>query len=262
MNNSNKHAKSRENIKVVILKVFLYIIAVFFILSGLLYFDKITAPSILIIIAGILLIPPVGDKLIINKKYKLVKNIIIIILFMAFLVNVPVEEKTKNKYTQEAFAQNFIQEDNTENQIVGDSSKNVVQSTPTFSTGKYLGAFREDKRSGTGEFTWNDGTIYNGSWYEDKLSGKGKLTFSNKEEYEGDFKDNKRNGTGKYIFKNGDVYEGAFKNDSMEGRGKYTFKNGDVYEGTFKDNKFNGTGTYTKNGKKYTGTWTNNKYSK
>ena len=145
MNNSNKHAKSRENIKVVILKVFLYIIAVFFILSGLLYFDKITAPSILIIIAGILLIPPVGDKLIINKKYKLVKNIIIIILFMAFLVNVPVEEKTKNKYTQEAFAQNFIQEDNTENQIVGDSSKNVVQSTPTFSTGKYLGAFREDK---------------------------------------------------------------------------------------------------------------------
>lgn len=259
----NSKAKKCTNLT---LKIISYIICIFFILSGLIYFSQIPASSILLIIAGIFIIPPVSNNLIKNKQYKLIKNIAVFIIFMVFVLNVPTEENKKINNTQEANAQNVVQENNTEsntqNQIAEDNSNNVVQSTPTFSTGKYLGAFREDKRSGTGEFTWNDGTIYNGSWYEDKLSGKGKMTFSNKEEYEGDFKDNKRNGTGKYIFKNGDVYEGAFKNDSMEGEGKYTFKNGDVYEGTFKDNKFNGTGTYTKNGKKYTGTWTNNKYSK
>lgn len=216
------------------LNVISYIIAIFFILSGLLYFNKIPAPSILIIIAGILMMPLVSNKLIKDKQYKIIKNLIIIILFLAFCVNVPIEE----------------------------NNNEVIQSTPTFSEGNYLGQFSKNKRSGTGSFTWNDGTIYNGSWYEDKISGKGKMTFINKDEYDGDFKDNKRDGTGKYTFKNGDVYEGSFKNDSMEGEGKYTFKNGDVYEGTFKNNKFNGNGTYTKNGKKYTGTWTDNKYSK
>lgn len=202
------------------LKTISYTVGIFFILSGLIYLSQIPAPSILLIIAGIFTIPPVSNNLIKNKQYKLIKNIAVFIIFMAFVLNVPTEENKKIDNTQEATAQNVVQENNTEsntqNQIAEDNSNNVVQSTPTFSTGKYLGAFREDKRSGTGEFTWNDGTIYNGSWYEDKLSGKGKMTFSNKEEYEGDFK----------------------------------------------DNKFNGTGTYTKNGKKYTGTWTNNKYSK
>ena len=69
-------------------------------------------------------------------------------------------------------------------------------------------------------------------------------------------------GTGTYTFKNGDKYTGSFKDDCMNGEGTYTFSDGDVYKGSFSDNKFNGKGTYTKNGKSYTGTWTNNKYSK
>lgn len=43
---------------------------------------------------------------------------------------------------------------------------------------------------------------------------------------------------------------------------KELIANGDTYVGDFEDNKFNGQGTYTKDGKKYTGTWKNNEYQK
>ena len=79
--------------------VILWILGVFFILTGIIFINQILVPSILIIIAGILLLPPM-NKMIKSKlsnsekanninNYNVIKNISIIIFFLIFMVNVP-----------------------------------------------------------------------------------------------------------------------------------------------------------------------------
>ena len=225
----------KEKIKDIIL----WIISTFFIITFIVYIQQIPIPSICILIAGVMLLPPINKKIKIKlqekgHKYTISKNIIIIVFVLIFFVNIPTNQNTNINVTDietTTTNQNKITENKT---IEIPEIKNTIETN-----GTYTGNRENGKKSGTGTFKWNDGTVYEGEWKEDKINGKGKLTIPNKGTYEGDF-----------------------ENGEKEGQGKYTFSNGDTYYGEFLDNQFNGQGTYTINGKSYTGTWKNNEYKK
>lgn len=253
-----KGMKIKETIK----NIILWIISTFFIITFIVYLKQIPIPSICILIAGVMLLPPINKKIKLKlqekgHKYIISKNIIIFVFILIFFVNVPANQNTNINATN---TENITTNQNkiTENEIIEiPEIKNTIETN-----GTYTGNRENGKKSGTGTFKWNDGTVYEGEWKEDKINGKGKLTIPDKGTYEGYFENGQKQGQGKYNFQNGDIYEGNFSQDKMSGQGKYTFSNGDTYYGEFLDNQFNGQGTYTINGKSYTGTWKNNEYKK
>ena len=251
--------KSNENI---VLTVVSYVFSVFFILSGLVYSKEAAGPSIAIILAGIILLPQVRKLLNGIKYLKIGKYFIFTILFFTFINGIPSNDATTSNSGVIADNDDVYETQSEESTNTEASVEPVAPTVPSFENGEYSGEFNDNKREGNGTFTWKDGTKYEGEWKDDKICGKGKITFAEGDSYDGSFENNKMSGTGTYTFKNGDKYTGSFKDDCMNGEGTYTFSDGDVYKGSFSDNKFNGKGTYTKNGKSYTGTWTNNKYSK
>lgn len=250
--------------------IILWIISILFILLFILYFKETPVPSIGILIAGIMLMPPVNNE--IKKKlrekdykYTVVKNVFILVLSSIFMANMPSSNTTTQQVDSNAFenTSSIIQSATSINEINSNEILNEVKIDEIAEkSGTYIGNVKNGKKDGKGTFKWNDGSVYEGEWKDDKIYGQGKLTIPNKGIYEGYFKDGKKEGQGKYTFVNGDIYEGNFSKDEMSGQGKYTFKNGDIYSGEFVDNQFNGQGTYTTNGKKYTGTWKNNEYKK
>lgn len=243
-------------------KIFIWIISIFFVLSSFGYIKEICFPAILLLIAGILMLPPVNERIksLINneeklEKYKIVKNILIVIFFLVFMVNVPTTTKTN-----EPQAVNKINNVNIETSASIEENQNSNEITEKY--GKYTGDIVDGKKQGNGKFEWNSGAIYEGEFSDNQINGNGKMTIPTLGEYQGEFVNGKKSGKGKYTFANGDIYDGEWVEDKMSGQGIYTFANGDKYEGGFVDNKFSGTGIYTKDGKQYTGTWKNNEYIK
>ena len=132
----------------------------------------------------------------------------------------------------------------------------------TDNNGKYEGNFKNNKKHGTGSYTWKNGNKYNGLFKNDyKTSGiytyKNGTTFSGKflnekfhkgrelyvgkwagDKYLGDFKNNKKHGKGTYFWKNGNKYIGEWKNDKLHGTGTLTYKNGKINKGTWENGKF------------------------
>ena len=139
-----------------------------------------------------------------------------------------------------------------------------------------------NKRCGTGECTFRDGSQLYGTWYADEFTGwnrkideKGTLFVglfkqgqiqgkglryvqSSNHLYKGEFVNGIREGKGVDI-SSGAKYEGDFKDDKKQGQGKITFESGDTYEGGFENNTFNGQGHYKwkKNGHEYIGEYVN-----
>ena len=252
MEKEDKKAKIKEKAK----NIALWAISIFFILGFIIYFKEIPIPSIGILIAGIMLLPPVSKE--IKKKlqekdhkYTVIKNIFILTLFAIFMANFPNENTTITQSTT------GINEINT-NEILNEAKIEEIAEK----SGTYTGDVKNGQKEGNGTFKWSDGAVYEGEWKNNQINGKGKLTIPDKGTYEGYFENGQKEGQGKYTFANGDIYEGNFSKDKMSGQGKYTFKNGDTYSGEFSNNQFNGKGTYTINGKAYTGTWKNNEYKK
>lgn len=247
-------------------KVILWVIGMFFIITFLVYVNQIIVPSMLILIAGIILLPPINEK-IKNKledeekvnKYKIIRNIMVIVFILIFGVNVPTQNKVENQTNNQNNSYSINNVGDTINQTEIDKS---VALTITETNGKYTGERVDGKKEGTGKYEWNDGTIYEGEFSNDKINGQGKLTIPQKGTYEGTFVNGKRSGQGTYTFTNGDIYQGNWTDDKMSGQGTYTFNNGDTYVGEFSNNKFNGQGTYKKGSNKYTGTWSDNEYKK
>ena len=64
-----------------------------------------------------------------------------------------------------------------------------------------------------GTFIWPDGEKYVGEFRDDKRSGQGTFTWSNGEKYVGEFRDNKRNGKGARYSASGSVLEQGFWKD-------------------------------------------------
>lgn len=243
-------------------EVILWVIGIFFIITFLIYANQIIVPSIMILITGIILLPPINQKIKSKledeekiNKYKMVRNIMIIVFIIIFGVNIPTENQVENQNISYIVSN----KSNTINQNEIDKS---VTLTITETNGKYTGERIEGKKEGRGKYEWNDGSVYEGEFSKDQISGQGKLTIPQKGTYEGTFVNGEKSGQGTYKFVNGDTYQGNWKNDEMSGKGTYIFANGDTYVGEFLNNKFNGQGTYTKGGNKYTGTWSNNEYKK
>lgn len=83
-----------EKIKMIFKNFILWIVSIFFILTFIVYIKEVPISSIGILIAGIMLLPPINNKIKTKlqekgSKYVVIKNIFISMLFLIFLVNIP-----------------------------------------------------------------------------------------------------------------------------------------------------------------------------
>ena len=125
---------------------------------------------------------------------------------------------------------------------------------------KYVGLYKDGKRTGQGTYTWAEGHKYVGEHKDSKAHGQGTFTYADGDKYVGEFKDDKRHGQGTYTSANGDKYVGEYKDDKRHGQGTYTFANGNKYVGEWKDSNYNGQGTMTyADGGSYVGEWKDDK---
>jgi S1-C subfamily serine protease len=100
---------------------------------------------------------------------------------------------------------------------------NCVGNLTNYADGnKYVGEFRDGKRTGQGTYTWSSsGNKYVGEFRDGKLNGQGTYTWGPKSEWAGDkyvgeWRDNKYNGQGTYTYANGTVKEGIWKDDKFQ----------------------------------------------
>ena len=100
---------------------------------------------------------------------------------------------------------------------------------------KYIGAFKEGKRSGEGKYLYANGNKYEGQWDGGTRNGKGKLIFPNGNKYVGDFVDGKWTGKGTLTNYFGDKYVGDFKDGKRHGKGIVSSANGFNYHGIFEN---------------------------
>jgi hypothetical protein len=135
--------------------------------------------------------------------------------------------------------------------------------TKTYKNGdKYIGQYKNNKRSGQGIYTWTTGDKYIGQYKNDQMSGKGTLYYNNGNKYIGQYENDQMSGYGTLYYKNGDKYMGQYKNNKRLGKGTYTWLNGNKYIGQYNNNKRSGQGTYTwPNGNKYIGQYENDQMS-
>ncbi len=252
---SNDENKNLNTNNAKLKTILMWIISIFCIISGIAFIKDIIAPSILILLSGFILLPPLDEliksKLSESDKIKMfsaLRTIFVIVAIIIVSINIPDNSDSIQSLTSSKINQNTI--------------NNTIVDISNFKNGKYDGSFVNGKMQGQGTFEWNDGTKYVGEFQDNKINGNGILTTPENESYEGNFINGKKNGQGTYKFANGDIYEGNWLDDKMSGQGTYTFSNGEKYVGEFKNNKFNGQGTYSKDGKEYTGTWKNNQYTK
>ena len=131
--------------------------------------------------------------------------------------------------------------------------------TATYTSGKYVGEWKDGKLQGQGTFTFTNGDKYVGGFKDGAKHGQGTYTFASGEKYVGEFKDDKRHGQGTHTFPNGAKYVGEQKDNNTHGQGTWT--HGNVkYVGEFKDNNMHGQGTYTcDDGRVYEGRWRKNR---
>jgi hypothetical protein len=100
-------------------------------------------------------------------------------------------------------------------------------------TDRFVGEYRDGRRTGRGVYTWSNG-----------------------ERYEGDYRDDRRTGRGIYTWPNGDRYEGGFRDSHLHGRGVMTWADGSRYDGEWQESRAHGSGTRTEpDGSVYTGRW-------
>ena len=89
-----------------------------------------------------------------------------------------------------------------------------------------------------GTVTWPDGKKYVGEFRDDKRSGQGTHTFPSGQKYVGEHRDDKKHGQGTYTFPDGEKYVGAFRDDKMHGQGTQTRPDGSVIHlGLWADDK-------------------------
>jgi hypothetical protein len=81
---------------------------------------------------------------------------------------------------------------------------------------KYVGEFRDNKRSGQGTLTWANGGKYVGEFSNDVLSGQGTLTMADGRKYVGGFSNGKINGQGTMFAHDGSIISsGIWENDKL-----------------------------------------------
>lgn len=110
---------------------------------------------------------------------------------------------------------------------------------------RYEGTFVDGEMSGTGQFTFPNGDLYDGEWQRGLAHGHGMFIWSNGDMYQGEFRYMMKHGTGTYIFKDGTKYDGQWRDNMRHGWGVETFAKGNGrYEGYFCKDVRHGIGYY------------------
>ena len=86
-----------------------------------------------------------------------------------------------------------------------------------------------------GTYEWISGNKYVGEWRDNKRTGQGTFTYSPNGEsaghkYVGEWKDDDYNGQGTYTHADGTVEEGTWKDDELNGQATVTYADGTVEE--------------------------------
>ncbi|ANS03893.1 hypothetical protein [uncultured Mediterranean phage uvDeep-CGR2-AD3-C191] len=137
--------------------------------------------------------------------------------------------------------------------------------TYTYNNGKYVGEYRNGKRTGQGTYTFASGSKYVGEWRNGQEHGQGTYTFANGDKYVGEFRNAKKHGQGTayYLADNkfkGNKYVGEYRNGKEHGQGTKTYASGSKYVGELRNDTFHGQGTYTyADGTKFVGGWKDSK---
>ncbi|OMJ65713.1 hypothetical protein SteCoe_37741 [Stentor coeruleus] len=84
----------------------------------------------------------------------------------------------------------------------------------------YKGKWKNDEKSGTGTFTFQDGSVYIGKWKHDMRNGKGEYQLANLFKYNGNWVNNMMEGQGKMAFPQGYIYESEFSENFVTSKGR------------------------------------------
>jgi hypothetical protein len=115
--------------------------------------------------------------------------------------------------------------------------------TYTFANGNsYSGLFAVDKRHGRGKYSWMCGDEYDGEWFEGRMHGQGVTAYANGNRYVGQFVDDRREGRGKLSCTDGLAYDGEWVANNRHGDGRLDFPSGDFYVGQWQNDKKHGRG--------------------
>eukprot|EP00397_Hematodinium_sp_SG-2012_P053258 GEMP01063468.1.p1 GENE.GEMP01063468.1~~GEMP01063468.1.p1 ORF type:complete len:356 (+),score=48.25 GEMP01063468.1:51-1118(+) len=88
-------------------------------------------------------------------------------------------------------------------------------------------------------------STYEGWFEEDKISGNGVYTFQDGSVYHGDLVDGIVHGNGRMTWPDESVYEGSWVNGEMQGQGRFVAEKGEFMEGEFQRNRFFYRGVWT-----------------
>ena len=110
---------------------------------------------------------------------------------------------------------------------------------------KYVGEWKDGKKSGQGTYTFADGSKYVGEWKEGKRFGQGTKTWTDGSKYVGEWKAGKKSGQGTNTFDGGSKYVGEWKDGEHHGQGIYTWPSGSKYVGEWNEGKRHNHGTLT-----------------
>jgi len=129
---------------------------------------------------------------------------------------------------------------------------------------KYMGIFRNGKKSEHGKYIWKDGSECEGNWSDNLIQGPAKYVTSDGRCYAGQWSKSTIQGVGKYTYPDGKCYSGQYAEDVKSGFGIFTWSDGRRYEGFWVGGKQNGHGWFSdaKNGKKVDAQWDNGKFVK
>eukprot|EP01034_Spumella_vulgaris_P026438 gene26438-33016_t len=112
--------------------------------------------------------------------------------------------------------------------------------------GTYHGDFLSDERHGTGVMKYADGRVYDGLWVHNNVHGKGVLTLADGTVLSGVFHNNLvLHGRGREVAVDGSVYEGDFLNSTRSGHGTLKNSDGSHYVGRFQGGVGEGKGVFT-----------------
>ena len=100
-----------------------------------------------------------------------------------------------------------------------------------------------------GTYTWPNGDKYVGEYRDDKKTGQGTYTYADGNKYVGEYRDDKQTGQGTFTWNNGDKYVGEYRDGKLTGQGTFTWADGRKDVGEWRDNLLNGYAIrYSSNG--------------
>lgn len=106
---------------------------------------------------------------------------------------------------------------------------------------RYVGGFKEGKKSGHGTCEYINNSYYKGEFQEDKYHGNGELRSENGNIFRGEFSNGFKT-YGELQYANGSVYVGEFLKHKRHGKGRFEYVDRHIYVGQWVDGKRNGEG--------------------